>query len=227
MEKTVARNLGFGLIALGGIAAVALLAVSTQEADAKYEQPKYVVVKAFPEADIEIREYAPRIAAEVDVPGEKSEAMNTGFKILAGYIFGGNKSKQKIAMTAPVTASQNGGQPARSEKIAMTAPVTVANQTDGAWKVRFYMPSKYSLDALPTPNDDRIKFVELPAQKFAVLKFSGTWSETKFKNQQAKLADFAKEQNIPVADGQWMSAYYNPPFTLPFMRRNEILAPLR
>ena len=120
----------------------------------KVEQPKYQVVES--SGNIEIRDYAPMIVAEVDMPGERRDAIGKGFRIIADYIFGNNTAAQKVPMTAPVTQQD-------SEKIAMTAPVT--QQGDGStWRVRFIMPSSYTMDTLPKPHNPAVKLKEIASQ---------------------------------------------------------------
>ena len=127
------------------------------------QQPKYQVVES--SGNIEIRDYAPQIVAEAEVAGDRRDAIRKGFRIIADYIFGNNTSAQKVPMTAPVT--QQG-----SEKIAMTAPVT--QQGDGnIWRVRFVMPSSYTIETLPKPNNPAVKLKEIGAKRYAVIRFSG------------------------------------------------------
>ena len=121
-------------------------------------------------------------------------------------------------MTAPVTQTT-------SEKIAMTAPVTQTGNGD-EWKMQFMMPSQWTLETLPKPLDERVKFVEMPAKKFAVITFSGFWNEKTFKKQQQKLLDFITSNKLETI-GQPIKAFYNPPWTLPFLRRNEILIEIK
>lgn len=207
--------------------AVALSITLANEAASKYEEPQFKVLEKLGK-NIEIREYKPRIAAEVTVNKEWDDALNTGFRILAGYIFGKNRSNQKVAMTAPVTAQEDSDE--KSIKIAMTAPVTAARteEPDNAesWRIRFYMPSKYSLATLPEPEDKRIKLKELPAETFAVIKFSGWSNQDSFAKHlqvlKKKLSDSSKFKE----SGEPTNAFYNPPWTLPFLRRNEILIPV-
>jgi effector-binding domain-containing protein len=186
------------------------------EALAKYEEPNYEVLRK--SQDIEIRQYPPVIAAEVEVDGTREEAANQAFRILAGYIFGKNVSRDKIAMTVPVTEMTS------SEKIAMTVPVTSVS-AQGKMTMRFYMPSKYSLEALPEPVDNRIKFTKLPQARYAVIKFSGFAGEDNIARHESKLRNYLKDIDLSP-DGRAIRAFYNPPWTLPFMRRNEVWLPL-
>ena len=176
------------------------------------EQPKYNVVSA--KNNIEVRDYAPMIVAEVETTGEREEAISKGFSILADYIFGNNKSSAKVAMTAPVT--QQAGR-----KIAMTAPVT-QQSVDGKWQVRFMMPSNYNLSSLPQPNNAAIQLNEVPGKRFVVIRFSGIATESVLKKNLAKLQDYIREEKIETVS-EPTYAFYNPPWTLPPMRRTEIM----
>jgi effector-binding domain-containing protein len=179
----------------------------------RVREPEYSVISK--NIDYEIREYEQYIEARVTVGGEYREAMSAGFRVLAGYIFGGNTSKQSIAMTAPVSEQT-------SQSIAMTAPVSETIVRDGSRVVSFVMPKDYTLATLPTPNDSRIEIVVVPAHKSAVLRYSGNNSSDRIAEKKATLLGFLKRDGIVIA-GSPRSAGYNPPTTPPFMKRNEIL----
>jgi len=176
------------------------------------EQPKYKVVES--SGNIEIRDYAPMIVAEAEVSGDRREAIGKGFRLIADYIFGNNTTSQKVAMTAPVT--QQG-----SEKIAMTAPVT--QQGDGkTWTVRFIMPSSYTMETLPKPNNPAVKLKEIGGNRFAVIRFSGMGREDSLRRHTNELNEFVVAKDLkPLSAPTY--AFYNPPWTLPFLRRNEVL----
>jgi effector-binding domain-containing protein len=177
------------------------------------EEPAFTIV--LHEGDFEIRDYPALVVAEVSVSGEQKEAASKGFRLLAGYIFGGNQRRQAIAMTAPVAQ-----QPA-SEKIAMTAPVIqVAKDTN--WIVRFTMPATYTLDTLPEPNDPKVQLRQLPAERVAVVRFSGLASKDDVALQTAKLLAATTARQLRTI-GPVALAQYNPPWTLWFMRRNEVM----
>ena len=180
-----------------------------------YENPKYNVITT--DGDFEIREYQPMIAAEVTTTGEREKASNEAFRILAGYIFGKNIANDKIAMTAPVTVNNT-----KSEKIAMTSPVTYNESNNGEWNMRFMMPSKYTLETLPKPKDERIKFVEVRSEKFVVLRFSWWWSDSNINKHREMLEKYIADKDIKT-EGSYIFAGYNSPFTLPFLRRNEAM----
>ena len=176
------------------------------------EQAKYDVVETH--GSIEIRDYAPMIAAEVSVPGDRDKAISDGFRMIADYIFGNNISSQKVAMTAPVIQ-----QP--SEKIAMTAPVTQQSD-EGDWVVRFVMPSEFTMQTLPKPNNPDVSLKEIAEKRFAVIRFSGLAKSKRLEKQTRELEAFIQSQNLQVV-AKPTYAFFNPPWTLPFLRRNEVM----
>ena len=177
-----------------------------------------VAVSFAPREKFEIREYAPHILAEIVVEGNLEEAGNKAFRPLFRYISGDNKSRGKIAMTAPVSQEQKG------ERISMPAPVS-QQSIQGKWAVSFMMPASYTLETLPTPDDPSIKLRQVPARRVAAVRYSGFWSEEKYLLNKAKLEAWIRENRLTVV-GEPVWARYNPPFTLWFMRRNEILIPV-
>jgi len=179
-------------------------------------QPKFKTISG--QGKIEIREYAPMIVAEVEVAGERKQAINDGFRLIAGYIFGGNVAARKIAMTAPVIQQ-------RSERIAMTAPQT-QQAAGGVWKVRFVMPEDYRLETLPKPNSERVKLLPVPSKRFVVIRFSGSQTDRNMRPHEQKLLDYVREHNLPTV-GEPIFAFYNPPWTLPFLKHNEVLLELQ
>jgi hypothetical protein len=180
------------------------------------EEPAFQTVLR--EGAFEIRDYPALVVAEVNVSGAQKEAARKGFRLLAGYIFGGNRRKQSIAMTAPVAQEPTG------EKIAMTAPVT-QTQTGGDWVVRFTMPSQYALEALPEPNDARVRLRMTPAARFAVIRFSGLARTQNVAAKTAALSAWIQRRHLRQT-GPASLAQYNPPWTLWFMRRNEVMIPI-
>jgi hypothetical protein len=180
------------------------------------EEPAFTAV--LQEGAFEVRDYPALVVAEVTVSGDQKEAASKGFRLLAGYIFGGNKSKQSIAMTAPVA------QAPASEKIAMTAPVTQTRNAD-TWVVRFTMPSDWSMETLPEPDDPKVKLRVIPPSRFAVLKFSGLARHDDVAARTAELVKLADKHNLRVL-GPASLAQYNPPWTPWFMRRNEVMIPV-
>lgn len=191
-----------------------------------YEQPKHRVLEQI--GAIEIREYAPMLLAEVDVAGDRGSAAREAFRVLAGYIFGGNAGKQGIAMTSPVTQVDIAR---RGENIAMTSPVTqVAVEGaigDGAsrWTVAFMMPSQYTLASLPKPESDRIRFRMTEPERRAVIRFSGWSTAPNLEKHRLELERFIADRQLK-ATGTPMMAFYDDPFTLPWNRRNEWWVPV-
>jgi len=180
------------------------------------EEPAFRTV--LQEGAYEIRDYPALVVAEVTVAGDQDGAASKGFRLLAGYIFGGNKRRQGIAVTAPV------GQEPASEKIAMTAPVTQTRNA-GEWVVRFTMPSAYSLETLPEPNDPKVHLRVVPPTRFAVLRFSGLASQADVEARIAELAAWMKSRHLRNT-GPASLAQYDPPWTLWFLRHNEVMIPI-
>jgi len=176
------------------------------------ENPDYHLIAS--KKDIEIRDYAPMIVAEVEVSGERQRAIREGFTMLADYIFGNNISDKNIGMAAKVTHEE-------SEKIAMTAPVMQQQHRD-KWKIRFMMPKKYSLKTLPKPKSKDVVLIALPAQRYAVLRFSGLPDDDNIKQHLEELQAYISAETWKVRGGPIL-AFYNPPWTLPFLRRNEVM----
>jgi hypothetical protein len=202
------------------------------------EQPPYEVVGRI--GDAEIRRYAPQIAAETVVEGPVETARNEGFRRVAGYIFGDNTAKASVAMTAPVVQGREaaGGSQSiamtapvvqaragRSEAIAMTSPVVQQPAGAESWSIQFIMPSKYTLATLPQPNDPRVRLVEIPARTFAVVRFSGLGREDAVARHE-KALDAALAGSSWRAVGEPVTWYYDPPWTVPFLRRNEVARPV-
>ncbi|QJB69474.1 SOUL family heme-binding protein [Parasphingorhabdus halotolerans] len=169
------------------------------------EQPKYDVIK---QSDgVELRNYAPYLAAEVTIEaGSSDEASNKGFRQLAGYIFGGNQRADKIAMTAPVTTQAKSA----STTIAMTAPVTTSKNEDGAYTIQFSMPSKWTMDTLPIPDNDKIELTEIPAEQRVAYRYIGTRSEALIKEAAAKIEDFRKAEDLEAASSLIVAGYDGP-----------------
>lgn len=183
-----------------------------------YEQAPYQLVSK--DGAFEIRDYQPVILAEVAVSGERDDAIGDGFRILANYIFGGNVPQAKIAMTTPVTQQARDTGSRNGEKIAMTTPVTQSGE-GSQWMVTFMMPQRYTLDNLPKPKDERIKFRVAEPERRLVIRFSGFASERNLKARLQELEDHAKKHNLGLI-GTPRYVFYDDPFTLPFWRRNEI-----
>lgn len=178
------------------------------------KEPEFKIIRQA--SPIEVREYSPVITAQVLVSGDRKTAISAGFKLLADYIFGNNKAQQKISMTAPVLQQQG-------EKISMTAPVLQQETTtDGQWLISFVMPAEYTLKTLPEPVNHQVKIVSVPAKRYAVIVFSGLAREDTLKQNLEMLRTYLTAEKLQSVGGP-MYAFYNPPWTLPFLRRNEIM----
>ena len=187
------------------------------------EEPSYTVLSQV--EDFELRRYDEQLVAQTWVSGDQDTASRQGFKILADYIFGNNTApsgeSSKISMTAPVTMQSDNLNGQASRKIAMTAPVSM-QQNNGKWRVQFTMPSQYTMQTLPKPNNPDVKIVQLPAQTYGVIKFSGLAGSKKVAKKTEMLKSWMQTQKL-VITGTPELARYNPPWTLPFMRRNEVM----
>jgi hypothetical protein len=200
-----------------GVGAVLLLAGGNAVA---LEEPEYEVVKSYPE--LELRRYDPHLVAETEVRGAFDEVGNRAFRILAAYIFGENRAREKMAMTAPVSQRPAVGE---GQKIAMTAPVKQRPQAGpeaDTYVLSFVMPSGYRLDTLPEPLDSRVRLREEPARLMAVHGYSGRWTEANYREQESRLLAAVERAGLtPV--GAPVYARYNSPFSLWFLRRNEVM----
>ncbi len=179
-----------------------------------YEQPPYAVrLRA---GSIEYRHYEPYLVAETLVQDAShfDGAGNEGFRRLFRYIAGGNTSRARIAMTAPVS------QAAQGEKIAMTVPVHQSGSAAG-WRVSFMLPRHYTLETAPVPSDPRVQVVAVASRLMAVLRYAGRWTERNFVAHRDELLQALAAAGIRPA-GEPQLARYNAPYTLPFLRRNEV-----
>jgi effector-binding domain-containing protein len=188
------------------------------------EQPPYTVVEK--RDGYEIRQYEPQLAAEVTVDGTFTAATNRGFRQLADYIFGNNSvqdtKSESIAMTSPVIEQEGDNS---SAPIAMTSPVVERSSEAGKRVITFVMPSQYTMETLPRPNNEDVKIIEIPARRCAALRFSGNMDDDRAEKKKAELVALLDRDGI-AHTGPPMLAQYNPPWTPPFMRRNEVLIAL-
>lgn len=180
------------------------------------EEAPYKVVQT--SGIFEVRDYEPHILAETLVDGTLEDAGNKAFRRLFNYISGANHTRSSIAMTAPVSQESSG------LKISMTAPVS-QQASAGKWAVSFMMPASYTLATLPVPDDSSITLRQVPARRMAAVRYSGTWSEKNYLENKEKLETWIQENGFKIS-GEPVWARYNPPFTLWFLRRNEILIPV-
>ncbi len=166
------------------------------------KEPDYTVITS--NGNIEVREYVPIIIAEVIVSGERKQAIREGFTVLADYIFGNNTENTKMDMTVPVTQKQDMGD----------------------WKVRFVMPKTYDFANLPKPNSKEIVLIQIPSSRFAVIRFSGLATDASIDQHTKKLQAYIFAEKLD-AIGEPILAFYNPPWTFPFLRRNEVMLEIR
>ena len=197
------------------IVAAVFVIIGAMDAMAIEEAPYKVLKK---DSKFEIRDYAPHILAETVVEGNLEEAGNKAFNRLFRYISGDNRSRDKVAMTAPVSQEPMG------EKIKMTAPVG-QQRVQESWAVSFMMPASYTLETLPEPEDPEVTLRQVPARRMAAVSYSGFWSEKNYLRYKMELESWIQERGLTIlGDPVW--ARYNPPFTPWFLRRNEILLPV-
>jgi hypothetical protein len=194
-------------VALGGLVLFALPMTSHAT-----EEPEYKIVQKL--KDIELRKYAAYTVAEVVVPGPAAEAGNQAFPILAGYIFGKNRGERKLAMTAPVI------QTAEPVKLEMTAPVT-QTAARGGFRVQFVLPKGVTAATAPEPLDTRVTLRDITANRVAVIRYSGFWSDANYNQHLEKLQAALHAAGL-TWEGEAVYSRYNAPFTPWFLRRNEI-----
>ena len=179
-----------------------LLALTSMQSAMSYEEPEYTILSATP--DYEIREYAEHIVAEVDVTGSMGDTGNAAFRILAGYIFGDNAGSQEMNMTAPVETRPLG---------------------EDSYTYAFMMERKYTMASLPEPDDPRIRLTQRPSRVMAVRSYSGSWREAKMRENVEALLTALDSDGIEYT-GDPILARYDSPFTLWFLRRNEVMIEL-
>ena len=180
------------------------------------EEPEFKLISQ--DGEFEIREYKPKIIATVEVNGDFDDASSQGFKLLADYIFGNNLldgSSKKISMTAPVEMAP------LSENLSITSSI-MDDAINNQWLVNFIMPKEYRLDSLPKPNNPKVNIIEIPTEKYAVIVFSGLVRESSYAEKVELLSNYLKRNNY-TQQGAIKIARYNPPWTLPFLRKNELM----
>ncbi len=180
------------------------------------EKAQYTVLHK--EGKFEIRRYPGQLVAETIVDADFDQSGNIAFRRLFQYISGNNRTKESIAMTAPVN------QQPTAEKIAMTSPVNQRKVQD-KYAVSFLMPARYSTSTIPEPLDPMVVIKEIPTRQMAAVRYSGTWSQKKYQQKRTLLEDFIRRQGLTIS-GEDIFARYDPPFQLWFLRRNEVLFPV-
>ncbi len=162
------------------------------------KEPKYQILARYKK--IELRIYEPFLVAEVEGFGNRKEGIRSGFKILAHYLFGGNSASENLPMSIPVTQQKNGN----------------------GWKIRFMLSHATDLTQLPKPNDSVVKLISVPQKKFCVIRFSGTPDDKKIEKATHQLREFVDLHHLKIY-GEPIFAFYNAPWTIPFLRRNEVM----
>jgi hypothetical protein len=187
------------------LAAGALAIGQSAMAQESIEQPRYEI---FEEVDgVELRQYSEQIVAEVTVEAANmGQASNIGFRPLADFIFGNNQSADQIAMTAPVTTQEQSS----GTKIAMTAPVTTAAQGNNLYTVRFSMPTKWTMDNLPRPNNPAVRITQLPRQKIVAVRFVGDRSSDQIEMANQQIAKFMENRGLEPASNSIIAGYDGP-----------------
>ena len=177
--------------------------------------PHYSVIEK--RVDYEIRRYDPYIVAETLQTGGNKEALSSGFNELFQYISGSNVGQAKIPMTAPVLQEP----PAEGQKIPMTAPVLKQGEGESS-TIAFVMPPGSRLEELPRPKSPAVRLRVVPPHTVAVMTFSGYAGQDTIREKSSALLEALKRDGVPVTSGP-RTALYNPPWTPPFMRRNEVM----
>jgi hypothetical protein len=204
-------------------AALLISLIFTSQSAMAIEEPSFKVIAK--SGTFELRQYAPMLVAETLVDGDMDDASSAGFRKIADYIFGNNQvqagtSSTKIAMTAPVTMEP------QSQKIAMTAPVALIPAENMAasqqWRVHFVMPSQYTMGSIPKPKNPDVKLREIPGKLFAVNSFTGFNTQSRIQAKTDELSAWIGQKNLKSL-GQTQLARYDPPWTLPMFRRNEVM----
>lgn len=181
------------------------------------EQPQFTLLKA--EGNKEIRLYKEHVAAQTQVSGEFKDAQGEAFGRLAGYIFGDNANDQSISMTAPVFQTPT------TDNITDSMDENIA--ASDQWTMSFFMPSEYELEQLPVANDDRVVIKAMPERLVAAIRFSGLWKEETNKRKAEELVSWVSDVTGYEVVSEAEFAGYNPPWTLPWFRTNEMIVELR
>ena len=196
------------LIALGTLGSV--LSACSITGSAAAPEPGYTVISS--EGDIQIRDYKELVVVRTPMDGK-------AFSRLFDYISGSNTGSRKIAMTAPVLQSEEG------DKIAMTAPVLETSVDGKAREMFFILPDEMSFESAPLPSDPAVTLDTIPARRVASITFNGRLTDNNIAEHRQQLDRWIAEKELVVL-GPTESAGYNPPWTLPTYRRNEVLVPI-
>ena len=216
---------------MGVLTAMAVAACSVVGGKAAEEPAFRVVIE---DGDFQVRDYDAYAVAEVVVPRDFDGTSRVGFRWLVRYISGANEGKRKIEMTAPVEFQPRG------EKIAMTAPVLLSpggdsGEADGGrlagdgirnWSMAFVLPEGYTKETAPTPTNPMVKIRDVAPRRSASVRFGGLLRDRNAEEHRRKLAAWLDDRGLEH-EGDWRVAGYNPPWTIPQLRRNEVLVSLR
>ena len=181
------------------------------------EEASYIVLDE--QDEFQLREYAGLVIVETTVNAGFDKAGKEAFGRLFGYISGENRTAQKITMTAPVLADEENS--ATGESIDMTAPVIADEATDG-WRYAFVLPNSFTIADAPIPTDPKVRLVEVQPKLVAVLRYSGLLNEGDFRDNSARLLHWISENQLESLSLPRVAGY-DPPWTLPFLRRNEVM----
>lgn len=186
------------------------------------EEPEYKVLKT--DGNFEVREYQPQVHAQLTIQNENFDRFRElAFTRLAAYIFGGNTQKENLAMTAPVMQQQGAPVVTDGETLPMTSPILQSHTDEATWTMSFILPSKViDFYHAPTPIDPDIKLGIRPAHTVAVVKYSGNNTLEKMKEHERELNLWLAQNKEFQAVGKSAAAQYDAPFTIPFVKRNEI-----
>ncbi len=184
----------------------------------RVESADYTVLSS--QNGYEVRLYPAHIVAQTTVKGSYTEALTQGFRIVAGYIFGGNTKKESISMTSPVIEKSG-----VSESIAMTSPV-MATVEGESHTISFGMPRSYTLETLPIPTDSRVQIVTISEKKMAVIRFSWFRTDARVQSKKQELLSALKKDSV-TAVGEPQYAGYSAPWTPPWMTRSEVLVEIK
>jgi DNA gyrase inhibitor GyrI len=220
--SVMARRL---LLSLVTLFIVGLMGQGDEALAKKYNEAQYKVVETLSDS-VEIREYMPQLVADVTVTGDRKKAASKGFRQLFSYITGANNTQAKVAMTTPVAEIpvQTETDTLTSQNIAMTTPVT-ETLTEEGWVIRFFLPPEFTLENVPVPTNKNIVISEIDPHQVAVIRFSGRGNNANLNKRENELREMLTDSSYSTV-GSAEYAFYNAPFTLPFLRRNEVMLPV-
>lgn len=219
------KRIKFGLGALGAALVGGLLGGgSIFGIRSGYEEAAYELL--LDDGKFEVRQYEDALVARTVTRGDMGEAGSAAFRRLGGYIFGKNVTRDSVAMTTPVLQEElESSGASESESIAMTTPVFQEESAEGTWVQTFVLPREYTMETLPVPTDPNVELARVTGLKVAVVRYSGLRSTRKIEEQTERLRAWMSERGLVATDAP-RSAAYDPPWTIPFLRRNEVQIPI-